>query len=54
VPAEERSFAALGTRIVAGRMLPPPTPVFPRWIEPEIEGAAKPEIKPPKKQKPKS
>jgi methionyl-tRNA synthetase len=29
-----RSFAALGTRIKAGTMLPAPAPVFPRYIEP--------------------
>ena len=47
---EERSFASLGTRIAAGRTLPAPAPVFPRWIEPEAESGAKPE-KPPKKSK---
>jgi methionyl-tRNA synthetase len=55
VKPEERDFAALGTRIGAGRTLPAPAPVFPRWIEPEAEGGAKdrtkPEGKPPKKSK---
>ena len=54
VPAEERSFASLATRLAAGRTLPAPAPVFPRWIEPEAEGGPKPGEKPPKKQKPKS
>jgi len=54
VPAEERSFASLATRLAPGRTLPAPTPVFPRWIEPEAEGGPKPGEKPPKKQKPKS
>ena len=37
VQAEERDFAALeaGKRIAAGRTLPPPAPVFPRYVEPE-------------------
>jgi methionyl-tRNA synthetase len=37
VPASERSFAALGggQRIAAGSKLPPPAPVFPRYVEPE-------------------
>jgi len=30
----ERDFAALATRIKAGTQLPPPAPVFPRYIEP--------------------
>jgi len=54
VTPEERSFAALGTRIAAGRTLPAPAPVFPRWIEPEAEDGPKPREKPPKKPKPKS
>ena len=54
VAPEERDFAALSARIAAGRTLPAPTPVFPRWIEPEAEGGPKPGDKPPKKQKPKS
>jgi methionyl-tRNA synthetase len=35
----DRSFAALkpGTRIKAGGMLPPPAPVFPRYVEPEAK-----------------
>jgi methionyl-tRNA synthetase len=31
---EARNFAALGTRIKPGVLLPPPAPVFPRYIEP--------------------
>jgi methionyl-tRNA synthetase len=36
VPATERDFAALGgaKRIAAGSKLPPPAPVFPRYVEP--------------------
>src|SRR3954453_22309338 len=36
VPEDERDFAALGgaTRIKAGVTLPPPVPVFPRYVEP--------------------
>jgi methionyl-tRNA synthetase len=36
IPAEtsSRDFAALGTRIKPGTMLPAPAPVFPRYIEP--------------------
>jgi methionyl-tRNA synthetase len=32
--AESRNFAALGTRIKPGTVLPAPAPVFPRYIEP--------------------
>jgi methionyl-tRNA synthetase len=37
VPPEQRNFAALdgATRIAAGVKLPPPVPVFPRYVEPE-------------------
>ena len=37
VPADERTFAVLGgrKRIAAGVKLPPPAPVFPRYVEPE-------------------
>jgi methionyl-tRNA synthetase len=37
VPAEARDFAALGTggRLTAGVALPPPTAVFPRYVEPD-------------------
>ena len=31
---ESRNFAALGARILPGTVLPPPAPVFPRYIEP--------------------
>jgi methionyl-tRNA synthetase len=35
VPAGERAFDRLATRIKAGVTLPPPKPVFPRYVEPE-------------------
>ena len=36
IPADERRFRELGgrRRIAAGSALPPPTPVFPRYVEP--------------------
>ena len=36
VPADARDFGKLGTdgRIAGGVALPPPTPVFPRYVEP--------------------
>jgi methionyl-tRNA synthetase len=36
IPAGARDFAALGTagRIAAGSILPPPSAVFPRYVEP--------------------
>jgi methionyl-tRNA synthetase len=39
VPATERDFAHLGSghRIAPGAKLPPPAPVFPRYIEPEAK-----------------
>ena len=39
IPATERSFAELdGTkRIASGQQLPPPAPVFPRYVEPEAQ-----------------
>jgi methionyl-tRNA synthetase len=37
VPQDERDFAALGTRIKAGGMLPPPVGVFPRYVEPKAD-----------------
>src|SRR3569623_286168 len=40
IPAEARDFAALATRIKPGTQLPPPAPVFPRYVEPN-EPAAK-------------
>jgi methionyl-tRNA synthetase len=40
VPAEARDFAALAARIAPGTPLPPPAPVFPRYVEP-TEPAAK-------------
>jgi methionyl-tRNA synthetase len=49
VGADERGFAALepGQRLPHGRPLPAPQGVFPRYVEPEAEGEAKP-AKPPK------
>jgi methionyl-tRNA synthetase len=37
VPADERDFTWLGSghRLAAGTKLPPPAPVFPRYVEPE-------------------
>ena len=35
VPPEKRDFAALAERLGAGAALPPPKPVFPRYVEPE-------------------
>ena len=42
VPAGERDFAALGGahRIAAGATLPAPSPVFPRYVEPEASAAS--------------
>jgi methionyl-tRNA synthetase len=40
VPAGARDFAALATRLTPGTQLPPPAPVFPRYVEP-TEPAAK-------------
>jgi methionyl-tRNA synthetase len=42
VPAQQRDFSALGgaTRIVAGTVLPPPAPIFPRYVEPEDKAAS--------------
>jgi methionyl-tRNA synthetase len=37
VPADQRDFAALATRIVAGSTLPAPAPVFPRYVEAATE-----------------
>jgi methionyl-tRNA synthetase len=39
IRAEEQDFSALaaGKRIAAGVTLPPPTPVFPRYVEPEAK-----------------
>jgi methionyl-tRNA synthetase len=34
VAQDARDFAALGTRIKGGSQLPPPAPIFPRYIEP--------------------
>jgi methionyl-tRNA synthetase len=39
VPADKRDFAQLGAdrRIVPGTQLPPPAPVFPRYVEPAAD-----------------
>jgi methionyl-tRNA synthetase len=39
VPADERSFAQLGAkhRLASGATLPPPAPIFPRYIDPATE-----------------
>ena len=34
IPNDARDFAALGKRIKAGAQLPPPAPIFPRYVEP--------------------
>jgi methionyl-tRNA synthetase len=39
IPGEHRSFADLGIRIAAGAKLPPPVPVFPRYVERETAAA---------------
>jgi methionyl-tRNA synthetase len=38
IPADERNFAMLGghVRIKPGTTLPPPVPVFPRYVEPSV------------------
>ncbi len=43
-PGEARTFAALGAngRIVPGSKLPAPSPVFPRYVEPEASAATSP------------
>ncbi|MFY9697975.1 MAG: methionine--tRNA ligase [Rhodoplanes sp.] len=43
IPADARAFARLGgaTRIAPGTTLPPPAPVFPRYVEPAAEAAAR-------------
>jgi methionyl-tRNA synthetase len=42
IPADARDFATLGgaQRIAAGSTLPAPTPVFPRYVEPETAAAS--------------
>lgn len=37
---EDRSFAAVSKRLVAGLALPAPTPVFPKWVEPTADAPA--------------
>ena len=38
IPADQRSFASLAKRLSGGVELPPPAPVFPRYVETEAEG----------------
>jgi methionyl-tRNA synthetase len=42
IPAQARDFAHLGAahRLVAGTALPEPAGIFPRYVEPAVEGAA--------------
>jgi methionyl-tRNA synthetase len=40
IPNEARDFAQLATRIRPGSVLPPPSPIFPRYIEPDDKAAA--------------
>ncbi len=53
--ADARGFAALGEggRLKAGTAIPPPTGVFPRYVEPDAEGEPEAKAKPEKKGKPK-
>ena len=37
IPAFTRQFADLGSRIVAGTILPAPVGVFPRYVEPKVD-----------------
>jgi methionyl-tRNA synthetase len=39
VPADQRDFTTLGGsgRLAPGGALPPPAPVFPRYVEPETK-----------------
>ena len=39
IASDARDFAALATRIKAGSQLPPPAPVFPRYVEPKDDAA---------------
>ncbi len=39
--ADARSFAAIATRIAGGTEIPPPTPIFPKYVEPADETDAK-------------
>ena len=40
IAPDARDFAALATRIKAGSQLPPPAPVFPRYVEPKDDAAS--------------
>jgi methionyl-tRNA synthetase len=37
IPAFSRTFSDLGSRIVAGTILPAPIGVFPRYVEPKVD-----------------
>ncbi len=37
VPSDQRTFATLGNRLTSGTDLPPPTPIFPRFVEEEAK-----------------
>jgi methionyl-tRNA synthetase len=39
VPEAERDFSTLAARLAPGTKLPPPRPVFPRYVEPASEAA---------------
>jgi methionyl-tRNA synthetase len=39
IPPGQRQFAALGTRMAGESLLPAPTPIFPRYVEPETQAA---------------
>jgi methionyl-tRNA synthetase len=40
LPEDARDFASLAVRLKAGSQLPPPAPVFPRYVEPKEEADA--------------
>jgi methionyl-tRNA synthetase len=40
IAPDARDFAALATRIKGGTQLPPPAPVFPRYVEPKDDAAS--------------
>jgi methionyl-tRNA synthetase len=53
VPADARTFASLGAagRLNPGAVLPAPTGVFPRYVDPDAEAAKAMPVKPPKQPK---
>lgn len=53
IPAQARTFASLGPagRLKAGGVLPAPSGVFPRYVDPEAEAAKAMPAKPPKQPK---